>query len=216
MKKILLVEDNRDLSIEIKKYIEKFNYSITIVETLNECKHIMKEKFDLALLDINLPDGLGIDILSLLKEKNIKTIIITVKNDEDFIVKALDSGADDYMVKPFSLAVLRARIDLCLRDSLMYSEKNILYKDYLLDEENRAIFFSGEKLDLTAREFDILTLFIKNPHRIFTREYLIEKFWDIRENYVNDNTLTVTIKRIREKLKGETISTIRGIGYKFD
>ena len=216
MKKILLVEDNKDLSIEIKKYIEKFNYSITIVETLNECKDIIKEKFDLALLDINLPDGLGIDILSLLKEKNIKTIIITVKNDEDFIVKALDSGADDYMVKPFSLAVLRARIDLCLRDSLMYSEKNILYKDYLLDEENRAIFFSGEKLDLTAREFDILALFLKNPHRIFTREYLIERFWDIRENYVNDNTLTVTIKRIREKLKGETISTIRGIGYKFD
>lgn len=216
MKKILLVEDNRDLSIEIKKYIEKFNYSITIVETLTECKNIVKEKFDLALLDINLPDGLGIDILSLLKEKNIKTIIITVKNDEDFIVRALDSGADDYMVKPFSLAVLRARIDLCLRNSLIYSEKNILYKDYLLDEENRVIFFSGEKLDLTAREFDILTLFIKNPHRIFTREYLIERFWDIRENYVNDNTLTVTIKRIREKLKGETISTIRGIGYKFD
>ncbi|MGO3751605.1 MAG: response regulator transcription factor [Peptoniphilaceae bacterium] len=216
MKKILLIEDNQDLSREIKKFIENFQYQVKIVESLKEARESLKEKFDIALLDINLPDGQGIEILSLLKSKGIKTIITTVKNDEDFIINSLDNGADDYIVKPFSLAVLRARIDLALRESLIVSDKKIEYKNFLLDKENKYIFLNGEKLDLSVKESDILSLFIKNPHKIFTREFLLERFWDSNENYVNDNTLTVTIKRIREKIKEESITTIRGIGYKLD
>ncbi|MGO1580213.1 MAG: response regulator transcription factor [Peptoniphilaceae bacterium] len=216
MKKILLIEDNQDLSREIKKFIENFQYQVKIVESLKEARESLKEKFDIALLDINLPDGQGIEILSLLKIKGIKTIITTVKNDEDFIINSLDNGADDYIVKPFSLAVLRARIDLALRESLIVSDKKIEYKNFLLDKENKYIFLKGQKLDLSVKELDILSLFIKNPHKIFTREFLLERFWDSNENYVNDNTLTVTIKRIREKIKEESITTIRGIGYKLD
>lgn len=216
MKKILLIEDNQDLSREIKKFIENFQYQVKIVESLKEARESLKEKFDIALLDINLPDGQGIEILSLLKSKGIKTIITTVKNDEDFIINSLDNGADDYIVKPFSLAVLRARIDLALRESLIVSDKKVEYKNFLLDKENKYIFLKGKKLDLSVKELDILSLFIKNPHKIFTREFLLERFWDSNENYVNDNTLTVTIKRIREKIKEESITTIRGIGYKLD
>lgn len=216
MKKILLIEDNRDLSKEIIKYIEKHKYKIFLSESLEEAKSKLKDHFDVALLDINLPDGRGIEILKLLKEKGVKTIITTVNNDEEFIVKALDSGADDYIVKPFSLAVLRARIDLALRDKLVISDNKIKYNNFILDEVNKCIFLNKEKLDLTPKELEILSLFIKNPNRIFTREFLLNRFWDSREKYVNNNTLTVTIKRIREKIQGETISTIRGIGYKLN
>lgn len=216
MKKILLIEDNRDLSKEIIKYIEKHKYKIFLSESLEEAKSKLKDHFDVALLDINLPDGRGIEILKLLKEKGVKTIITTVNNDEEFIVKALDSGADDYIVKPFSLAVLRARIDLALRNKLVISDNKIKYNNFILDEVNKCIFLNKEKLDLTPKELEILSLFIKNPNRIFTREFLLNRFWDSREKYVNNNTLTVTIKRIREKIQGETISTIRGIGYKLN
>lgn len=216
MRNILLIEDNKDLSKEIKKYIENFVYEVFIAESLEEAKNKISGDFNIALLDINLPDGQGIEILSLLKEKGIKTIVTTVKNDEEFIVKSLDNGADDYMVKPFSLAVLRAKIDLALREGIIISDEQIKYKDFLLDKVNKCIFQDGKKLDLTPRELEILSLFIKNPHRIFTRDFLLDRFWDSRESYINDNTLTVTIKRIREKIKGESISTIRGIGYKLD
>lgn len=216
LSKILIIEDNKELSIEIKKYIEKFENEITLVESIAEAMSAIKEDFDLALLDINLPDGDGTKILSLLKEKNIKTIITTVKNDEEFIVKALDEGADDYIVKPFSLAILRARIDLALRDKMTISSSKIQYNNFILDEDNVVICYKNENLDLTKMEFDILSLFIKNPHKIFTRNLLLEKFWDNRGAYVNDNTLTVTIKRIREKISGESITTIRGIGYRLD
>lgn len=216
MHPIILIEDNEDLSKEIKKYMEKLTYQVSIAENIEEAKALLQEPFDIALLDINLPDGSGMDILDLLKSKGIKTIIITAKNEDAFIVQALDSGADDFMVKPFSLAVLRARVDLALRESLDISENQVRYKNFLLDETNQYILLSGEKLDLTVKEMALLALFIKNPHRLFTRDYLLEKFWDTRERYVNDNTLTVTIKRLREKIKGEAITTIRGIGYKLD
>lgn len=216
MHPIILIEDNEDLSKEIKKYMEKLAYQVSIAENIEEAKALLQEPFDIALLDINLPDGSGMDILDLLKSKGIKTIIITAKSEDAFIVQALDSGADDFMVKPFSLAVLRARVDLALRESLDISENQVRYKNFLLDETNQYILLSGEKLDLTVKEMALLALFIKNPHRLFTRDYLLEKFWDTRERYVNDNTLTVTIKRLREKIKGEAITTIRGIGYKLD
>lgn len=216
MHPIILIEDNEDLSKEIKKYMEKLTYQVSIAENIEEAKALLQEPFDIALLDINLPDGSGMDILDLLKSRGIKTIIITAKNEDAFIVQALDSGADDFMVKPFSLAVLRARVDLALRESLDISENQVRYKNFLLDETNQYILLSGEKLELTVKEMALLALFIKNPHRLFTRDYLLEKFWDTRERYVNDNTLTVTIKRLREKIKGEAITTIRGIGYRLD
>lgn len=216
MSKILLIEDNLDLSREIKKYIDKHGHDVYLSANLSDAKKCINSSFDIAILDINLPDGQGIEILSLLKENGIKTIIITVKNDEDFIVNTLDSGADDYIVKPFSLSVLRARIDLALRNNLIFSDNQVKYKRFTLDEENGYILLDDKKLDLTAKEMQILSLFIKSPHKIFTRDFLLERFWDSRENYINDNTLTVTIKRIREKIKGESISTIRGIGYKLD
>lgn len=169
---------------------------------------------DVALLDINLPDKDGQYLIEKLKDKDIRVIVTTVKNDEDFIVKALDQGADDYLTKPFSLAILRARIDAVLRTIALSQDKTINYKDIKIDFNQSKVYFKGNLVDLTSLEYEILVLFIKNPHRVYTRSQLLEMFWEDRDKFVNDNTLTSTIKRIREKLDKEVISTVRGIGYK--
>lgn len=216
MAKILLIEDNRDLSLEIKKYIEGRGYEIFLAEGLEEAKGMVESDFDLALLDINLPDGDGITLLELLRDKGVLVIITTVKNDEKFIVKALDRGASDYMVKPFGLDYLRARIDLNLRERARLSDGLTRYKSFLLNDLEKTIYLNDLPLSLTATEFEILSVFLKNPHRVLTRDFLLESFWDSKGAFVNDNTLTVTIKRIREKVGGGFISTIRGIGYRLD
>lgn len=151
-----------------------------------------------------------------LKDKDIRVIVTTVKNDEDFIVKSLDQGADDYLTKPFSLAILRARIDAVLRTIPLNQDKTIIYKDIKIDLNNSKVYFKGREIELTALEYEILVLFIKNPHRVYTRSQLLEMFWEDRDRFVNDNTLTSTIKRIREKLDREVITTVRGIGYRMD
>ena len=216
MKKILIIEDNEDLAFQIKKYLTKNGYGVEIANSFYEADYKMSIDIDVALLDINLPDKDGQYLIERLKDKNIRVIVTTVKNDEDFIVKALDQGADDYLTKPFSLAILRARIDAVLRTIALSQEKIITYKDIKIDLKESKVYFKGKQIDLTPLEYEILVLFIKNPHRVYTRGQLLEMFWEDRDKFVNDNTLTSTIKRIREKLDREVISTVRGIGYRMD
>lgn len=176
----------------------------------------MNVDMDVALLDINLPDKDGQHLIERLKDKDIRVIITTVKNDEDFIIAALDQGADDYLTKPFSLAILRARIDAVLRTMPISQDKSISYKDIKIDLNQSKVYFKSKLIELTPLEYEILVLFIKNPHRVYTRGQLLEMFWEDRDKFVNDNTLTSTIKRIREKLDREVITTARGIGYRMD
>lgn len=160
----------------------------------------MNLDMDVALLDINLPDKDGQHLIEKLKDKDIRVIVTTVKNDEDFIIDALDQGADDYLTKPFSLAILRARIDAVLRTIPLSQDKKITYKDIKIDLNDSKVYFKANQIDLTPLEYEILVLFIKNPHRVYTRGQLLEMFWEDRDKFVNDNTLTSTIKRIRENL----------------
>lgn len=216
MKKILLVEDDKNLSSQIESYLKEYEYQIDLAKSFKEGLFRLEGFYDLAILDMNLPDKEGIGLLEICKKKNIKAIILTVKNDEKFIVKALDGGAYDYITKPFKLAILRARIDKALRMKLLNDNKEITFKDLSLDKEKGIIYYKGEEVDLTSLEYQVVSLFIKNPNRIFTRDYLLERFWDSREKFVNDNTLTTTIKRIRAKMDKNVIKTIRGIGYRMD
>lgn len=216
MKKILLVEDDKNLSDQISTYLEKNDYQIIKAFSFKEALEKIDLSFDLALLDMNLPDKEGIGLLEICKSKNIKVLILTVKNDEKFIVQALDSGADDYITKPFKLEILRARIDKSLRNIEINKDSKHYFKDLYLDEKKAIFFYKEKELDLTRLEYEILSLFIKNPNRIFTRDFLLERFWDSREKYVNDNTLTTTIKRIRDKSDKKIIKTVRGIGYRMD
>ena len=216
MKRILIIEDNEDIALQIKKYLIKNGYEVDLAKSFYEATYRMNVDIDVALLDINLPDKEGHHLIEKLKEKDIRVIVTTVKNEEDFIINALDQGADDYLTKPFSLAILRARIDAVLRTIPISQDKIISYKDIKIDLNESKVYFKGENIELTPLEYDILLLFIKNPHRVYTRSQLLEMFWEDREKFVNDNTLTSTIKRIREKLDKEVISTVRGIGYRMD
>lgn len=215
MKKIILIEDDEILSSGIESYLSKNDFEIETCKNFEEAKIKINNSFDLAILDINLPDNDGIGLLNTLRENNVRVIITTVKNDEKFIVRALDNGADDYITKPFKLAILRARIDKTLRTALV-KDDFISFKDLSLNKNEGCFYYKDEKLDLTALEFEVMNLFINNPNRIFTRDFLLERFWDRREKFVNDNTLTATIKRIRDKSDRDIIKTIRGIGYRMD
>ena len=216
MTKILIIEDNQDIAIQMKKYLIKNGYGVELASSFYEAEYKMNIDIDVALLDINLPDKEGHHLIEKLKEKDIRVIVTTVKNEEDFIISALDHGADDYLTKPFSLAILRARIDAVLRTLPLSVDKTINYKDIKIDLNNSKVYFKGKLVDLTPLEYEILLLFIKNPHRVYTRGQLLEMFWEDRDKFVNDNTLTSTIKRIREKLDKKVITTVRGIGYRMD
>lgn len=216
MKQILLIEDNLDIARQIKTYLEKNNYQVALAKNYYEALYKMNVDIDAALLDINLPDKDGGDLIEKLKDKDIRVIVTTVKSDEDFIIKALDHGADDYLTKPFSLAILRARIDAVLRTLPLNEDKTISYKDIKIELDKKLLYYKEKEVEVTALEYEIILLFIKNPHRVYTRGQLLEMFWEDRDKFVRDNTLTSTIKRIREKLDKSIIITVRGIGYRMD
>lgn len=216
MRKILLIEDNLDIAKQIKTYLEKNNYQVALAKDYYEALYKMNVDIDVALLDINLPDKDGEDLIEKLKDKDIRVIVTTVKSDEDFIIKALDHGADDYITKPFSLAILRARIDAVLRTLPINEDKTISYKEIKIDLDKKLLYYKEKEVEVTALEYEIILLFMKNPHRVYTRGQLLEMFWEDRDKFVRDNTLTSTIKRIREKLDKSIITTVRGIGYRMD
>lgn len=216
MKSVLIIEDNKEIASQMEKYLVNNGYEVELASSFYEATYMMNVDTDVALLDINLPDKEGQHLIKKLKDKDIRVIVTTVKNDEDFIIAALDQGADDYLIKPFSLAILRARIDAVLRTIPISQDKSISYKDIKIDLNQSKVYFKGNLVDLTSLEYEILVLFIKNPNRVYTRGQLLEMFWEDRDKFVNDNTLTSTIKRIREKLDREVITTVRGIGYRMD
>ena len=216
MKSVFIIEDNKEIALQMEKYLVNNGYEVEIASSFYEANYMMNVDMDVALLDINLPDKDGQHLIERLKDKDIRVIVTTVKNDEDFIIASLDKGADDYLTKPFSLAILRARIDAVLRTIPLSQDKIITYKDIKIDLNVSKVYFKNNQIELTPLEYEILVLFIKNPHRVYTRGQLIEMFWEDRDKFVNDNTLTSTIKRIREKLDREVITTVRGIGYRMD
>jgi len=211
MKSLLLIEDDKIIGKEIKKFLEKNNFDVKLIVNYKEaCKELDKD-YSLVILDINLPDGNGINLLDKFIKKGTKVIITTVVDDVDFIAKSLDNGASDYLTKPFNLNILRARITACLRDSNLDVKS-----DFSLREGEGKIYYKNKEVSLTALEYKILSYFIKNKGQIITRNQLLEKFWDSRESYVNDNTLTATIKRIRDKTARDAVKTVRGIGYRME
>ena len=222
MKKILLVEDNDTIVMGLKYLLEKENFEVKAVKNLEETYEIAKkEKFDLYLLDINLPDGNGFSICSKLKEKeDVAIIFLTARDDEKDIVKGLDMGADDYITKPFRNRELISRINNVLRrygkNDTNQKDNIIKIDDIEINTDSAKVMKDGKEIVFTSLEYKILVMMFSNPNVLITREQILDKIWDIAGNFVNDNTLTVYIKRIREKLddkEGKIIKTVRGLGY---
>ena len=212
----MLVEDNELLakgliySLEQKDYI--VIHTVDISETL---KIIEKERIDIAILDISLPDGNGFDLYkNYIKEKEISTIFLTAKDEEDDIVKGLELGAEDYITKPFSTKELLARMNKII----LRKNKNtiIKIKDISFDIDKMVVYKENKPIELTSLELKILHLLFMNINKVVTRNEIIDKIWEWTGNDINDNTVTVYLKRIREKIKTDIIITIKGIGYRID
>lgn len=214
--KILLVEDNLMVAKGIIYSLEQKNYDVVHKVNSMQTKEFLKDNsVDLAILDVSLPDEDGFELYEKnLKDKNISTIFLTAKDDENDIVKGLELGAEDYITKPFSIKELLVRINKIL----LIKRKNTIVKvkDIEFDLDKMAVYKNDEKIPLTSLEIKILYLLFTNINKVVTRNYILEKIWEWTGNDVNDNTVTVYLKRIREKLSSDIIITIKGIGYRID
>lgn len=220
MYKILLVEDDKSLSVGLVYYLNKEGYHITHTETVHESLDIIqKEKFDIALLDVTLPDGEGYELVKpLKKQKDTPIIFLTAKDEETDILKGFSIGADDYITKPFSLKVLNARIKNIIDRSNEEKDLKRYSGDLVVDVQAVKVYKNGKPLDLTQTEFKLLVYFIDNYNIAISREKLLEFLWDSDAEFQAYSTISVYINRLREKIEDgeatrEYIMTKRGIGY---
>ena len=221
MAKILIVEDEETIRVGLKYYLEAESFKIKEATCSKEAiEFVTKESFDMILLDINLPDEDGYQTFQRIKKiKDIPIIFLTANDMEISIVRGLDMGADDYITKPFKARELVSRIKNVLRRSTRGNDSIITIRDVNIDMKQAKVFKNGVDVMLTALEYKILLILALNPNVVFSREKILADIWDVNEAYVNDNTLTVYVKRIREKIEDnpnepKIIETVRGVGYK--
>lgn len=216
--KILIIEDDSTIRSGLKYCLEAEGYEIEESSTANESLKKINSS-DLILLDVNLPDKSGFELLPEIKKiKNVPIIFLTANDLETSIVMGLDMGADDYITKPFRTRELISRIKNVLRRSSQIQDK-INIKNITIDLQQAKVFKNNQDLGLTAIEYKILLILAINRNQILSREKILASIWDVNEEYVYDNTLTVYIKRIREKIEDnpsnpQIIETIRNQGYR--
>lgn len=221
MSTILLVEDENAILMGLKYCLEQEGFScFTASNGVQALETFHNEAIDLVLLDLNLPDMNGFEVMEKIREKSeIPIIFLTANLEEVSIVKGLDMGADDYITKPFKTRELISRMKAVLRRNKKNTGNLIQLGNVTVDLNSAKVLKQGHDVMLTALEYKILLTLVMNPNVVFTREQILADIWDVNEAYVNDNTLTVYIKRIREKIEDDVnnpkiIITVRGIGYK--
>ena len=209
--KIFIVEDDRALNNGIA--LSLTSYEVRQAFCLKEAREKIDASIDLIILDINLPDGNGVDFCREIRTYSQVPIIMLTANDMEIdIVAGLEGGADDYITKPFSLAVLRARVNAVTRRK-QADTKTFQYKNFTFDFENMQFFYDDTLVELSKTEQRLLKILVQNIGRTMPREMLIEKIWLDGAEFVEENALSVCIKRIRQKLPGIPIKTVYGIGY---
>lgn len=214
---ILLVEDNISIIKGLKYTFEKNNYNLTYKTNVKDTKEYLlsNPKIDLIILDITLPDGNGFNLFeNEIKKLNIPTIFLTAKDDEDDIVKGLNIGAEDYITKPFSTKELLARINKILLRSKKQSI--ITIKDIKFDADKMLVYKNDNVVELTSLEIKLLSLLFLDIGKVVKRSVILDTIWDSTGNDVDDHTITVYFKRIREKLGTDIITTVKGLGYRID
>ena len=218
MSKVLLIEDDTMIASGICYALEMEGYETCSVTKIADVKKIvLKEKFDLAIVDMQLPDGTGIDVSEMLKNTDTSIIYLTVVDDENTIVKAFDDGAQDYIVKPFRIRELLARVRriMLAKNNQTENDTVICVGQVMIHTDEAKVYVHDSVIELTALEYRLLLIFAYNKGVLLSRQQILDKIWDIDGNFVEDNTLTVYVKRLREKL-GEAIKieTVRGMGYR--
>lgn len=220
MKHIFLVEDDKVIAKNLMLLLNSEGFTVTHAPTRGDAISMLAQnKFDLALIDISLPDGNGFTVCTEIKEMmNIPVIFLTASGDESSVVTGLNMGADDYITKPFRPRELIARIKNALRKSESFGT-NFEIRGLYVDTASGIVKKNGNEVFLSSLEYRLLLVFISNPKSIITRAKLLDELWDAAGEFVNDNTLTVYIKRLREKIENDPadpqiILTVRGTGYR--
>lgn len=223
MAKILIIEDDKTIQNSMEYYLTSENFMVDTVRKIEEAKEKLKNNsYDILLLDVTLPDGNGFDFYQTIKEQTTTPVIfLTALDEEKDIVKGFELGADDYITKPFHTRELLSRIKNVLRHTCFGKEKEEKHKigNVSINLATSKIYKEGKEIEVTALEYKIISFLFENKGKIISRGQILANIWDSNENYVNDNTLTVYMKRIREKIEEDSnqpkiIKTIRGLGYK--
>lgn len=227
MKNILMVEDDSTIAFAVKYAVEQEGFNLDIAENLENARKIVNSKeYDLILLDVMLPDGNGYEFLKQLREHDEDTpvIFLTACDEEVNIVMGLDIGGDDYITKPFRVRELISRINAILRRKVKSQDSNkkiLKFKNISIHTLEARVFKNNEEIFLTSAEYKLLLILIQNKNMVLSRAQILEKLWDVTYDFINDNTLSVYIKRLREKIEDDSskpqyILTVRGLGYKWN
>jgi DNA-binding response OmpR family regulator len=225
LKHIFFVEDNLSLINGLSFAIKKQGYEIDVARTILEAEALLaNKKYDLVILDVSLPDGCGYDLCEKIrKTSKVPIIFLTAADEETDIIMGLDIGGDDYITKPFKLAVFMSKINALLRrsDNFIQADTELNSNGINVQLLKGEVYKNGEQLDLTTSEYKVLCLFMKNPHIVLSPEQILSKLWDCNENYIDNNTITVYIRRLRTKIEDnpsepQKIVTVRRMGYKWN
>lgn len=227
MSKILLLEDDISLVDGLKYSLKKNGFEAEIVRTVSEAINNIENigKYDLLILDVTLPDGTGFDVCEAVRRQGqqVPIIFLTASDEEVNIIRGLDSGGDDYITKPFRLGELCSRIRALLRRAGVSNADNTIViecGDITIDLLGSRALLNGKNLELTSAEYRLLCLLVRNVNRIVTREIILSELWDEAGNFVDNNTLSVYVRRLREKVEADPshprhLITVRGFGYQW-
>lgn len=225
MSKIFFVEDDLSLISGLSFALKKQGYEVDNARTINEAENLWQDdKYDLAILDVSLPDGSGYQLCEKIRlNSKIPIIFLTAADEETDIIMGLDMGADDYITKPFKLAVFLSKVNAILRRSNDFNQKNTVLNSNGISVNllNGDITKNGETLNLTSGEYKLLCLFMENPNIILSQEQILGKLWDSNNDFIDNSTLTVYIRRLRKKVEDDpsnptNIVTVRRMGYKWN
>ena len=225
MKRIFFAEDDLSLINGLSFAIKKQGYEIDVARTGLEAEKLwMNGKYDLVILDVTLPDGSGYDICKKIRKvSKVPIMFLTAADEETDIIMGLDIGGDDYITKPFKLAVFLSRVNALLRRSENFNqmETELSSNGITIQRLKGEVYKNGKQIDLTASEYKLLCLFMENPDMILSPEQILSRLWDCDEKYIDTNTLTVYIRRLRKKIEDDpadphSIVTVRGMGYKWN
>ena len=220
MIELFYVEDDPQIADTVKGYLEQKGMGVRICSTLGQARKTLETQIpSLVLLDWNMPDGAGDALCRWIQNrwKELPVIFLTVRGDTQDIVDGFQAGADDYVVKPFELEVLYSRIQALLRRSGNKEETYLSCNGIVIDRKRQVVTCHSEEIALSPSEYQLLLYLMQHKGRTVTREQILEQVWDLNGNYVNNNTLTVTVKRLRDKLHHPAcLKTVRSVGYRME
>ncbi len=220
MREIYYIEDDETIAMAVKEYLSQKGYVVSLFGTLESGKKALEHHIpSIALIDWNMPDGEGNSLCRWIRSrwKELPVILLTVRDDTRDIISGFKYGADDYVTKPFELEILYSRIHALMRRAGNVQSQYLSCSSISLDKNKMAVFCDEEEIPVSQTEYQLLQLLMENKGKTVTRERLLAQIWDHNGNYVNDNTLTVTMKRLREKLHHPScLKTVRSFGYRME